>query len=114
MKHFDPEWEAKDIFMRHSEAVMMCGRFEPNGNEELYNFTMQECSYILVNNLIEEKYDALQFNAVRNELGKLLNKLFYKADDERKRAIEAAVEKVVRSMEEYDKCLNNLYESERK
>lgn len=77
MKNFDPEWEARDILMKHSEAVMMCGKFDPNGNEELYDFTMSECAYILVTNFIKGKYNQMEFNAVRNELGKLINKLFY-------------------------------------
>ena len=76
-KHFDPEWEAREVLMQHSEGIMQCGNFEPKGNEELYSFTLKECAYILTTDLIEGKYTAMEFNAVRNELGKLLNKLFY-------------------------------------
>lgn len=78
MKYFDPEWEAREVLMKHNESLMQCGgAVEFDNANDLYEFTVEECAYILTTNLIEGKYDSLQFSKVRNELGKLLNKLFY-------------------------------------
>jgi hypothetical protein len=109
-KNFDPEWEAREILMQHSEGVMQCGIFEPKGNAELYEFTLQECAYILTTNLIEGKYSAMEFNAIRNELGKLLNKMFYAEVIREEKIKEAsaniaeAVKNLKRAEAEYNRC----------
>lgn len=75
-KAIDPTHEAEKILREHSEGVMSCCTMEFDSNEEMLEATISECAFILTNKLVEGKFTPMQYNAVRNELGKLLWKVF--------------------------------------
>lgn len=75
-KHIDISWEATNIIMRHTEAFMSSAGYEPANDEELYDMMVQECSYLLVLDLLSHKYTPMQYNAIRNEIAKQLADVF--------------------------------------
>lgn len=75
-KHIDASWEASNIIMKHTEAFMSSSSYEPNTEEELYDMMIQECSYLLVLDLLSKKYTPMQYNDIRNELAKQLADVF--------------------------------------
>lgn len=92
-KHFDPATEANNILCEHTAAFMEGIHAEYDSNEQMYDCTVEECAFILTTNLVEGKYTPMQFNAVRNELAKLLWSIFeapIKAEEEAK-AMEDAI-----------------------
>lgn len=75
-KAIDPAHEAEKILREHSEGVMSCCTMEFESTEEMLERTIKECAFILTNKLLEGKFTPLQFNAVRNELSRLLWDIF--------------------------------------
>ena len=73
---FDPADKAKYILQEHCASVMQCVYQEFSSNEEMYECMVSECAFILVTDFIEGKYTPMQYNAVRNELAKLLWGIF--------------------------------------
>lgn len=67
------EREAQHIIIEHTKAFMSSGMFEPKDDKELYDAMVRECSYILVKNLCSHKYTLMEYNAIRNEIGKILH-----------------------------------------
>lgn len=72
----DYNHEAKKILYEHSEGVMSCCTTEFETNEEMLDFMIQECAFILTEKFLEGKYTPMQFNAIRNELSTILNQKF--------------------------------------
>lgn len=73
---FNPASEARSIIQRHTEAVMHCAHCEFDNERELFEFMMGECAFILTQDFLEGKYTPMEYNAIRNELAKLLNGIF--------------------------------------
>ena len=80
-KNIDINWEARKIIMAHTEGVMNCGCYEPKSNDELCQFMLHECAYILTEEFLEGKYTPMQYNAIRNEVAKILNGIFAHANN---------------------------------
>ena len=75
----DYKYEAKNILYRHSEGVMSCtSDLTFDSVQNMLEFTIQECAWILTDDFLEGKYNPIQFNAIRNELAKLINDIFEK------------------------------------
>ena len=75
-KHIDFSWEATNIIMKHTEAFMSATSYEPVNEEELYDTMVQECSYLLVLDLLSHKYTPMEYNSIRNEIAKQLADIF--------------------------------------
>lgn len=88
----DYKYEAKKILYEHTEAVMSSATTEFESNEDMYEFTLKECAFILTENLLEGKYNPMQYNAIRNELSKMLWDIFESdIEAERKKEMNAFI-----------------------
>ena len=72
----DYNHEAKKIIYEHCGAVMSCCVTEFESNQDMYEFTLNECAFILTENLMQGKYTPMQYNAIRNELSQILWAIF--------------------------------------
>ena len=70
------EWEAKKILYEHTTSCMSCGEVEAKSNEELWEFMVDNCGYMVAENLLSGKYTPMQYIAVCNEVGRLLDEIF--------------------------------------
>ena len=68
--------EAKNIIREHVAGVMACTYPEPKNNQELWEFMIEECGFILADYFREGKYTPMEYNALRNEVAKILNDIF--------------------------------------
>lgn len=75
-KIIDPKLAAKRIICDHTAAYMASANYEPKDATELWDTMVQECSFILVEDFLNGEYTAMQYNAIRNELAKILNGIF--------------------------------------
>lgn len=73
---FDAESEAINILEEHTKAYMCAALPEFDTNKELYECVNEECAFILTQRFVHGGYTPMQYNAVRNELAKLLWRLF--------------------------------------
>lgn len=69
-------WEARKIIMDHTNGVMSCCRPEFENNMELWEFMLSECSYILAEKFLEGNYNPMEYNAIRNEIARILDEIF--------------------------------------
>ena len=76
-KYMDYAWEASKIIMAHTEAMISGVNYEPDNAEELYDYMVEECAYILTTKLLSKEYTPMQYNAIRNELGDQLWDIFH-------------------------------------
>lgn len=74
----DALFHARYFIAQATDDMMRSTSYEPDNNEELYEFMTEMCSNILTKDFIDGKYTPMEYNAIRNELGKLLWKLFEK------------------------------------
>ena len=72
----DINWEARKIISEHTEGVMSAAHYEPESEDELWQFMLQECAFILTEDFLKGKYTPMEYNAIRNEVAKLLNGIF--------------------------------------
>lgn len=75
-KNFNPATEANNILCEHTAAFMEGIHAEYESSQQMYDCTVEECAFILTTKLTEGQYTPMQFNAVRNELAKLLWSIF--------------------------------------
>lgn len=85
----DYAYEASKILCENTNAYMQGCHAKYDSNREMMEDVYENCAFILTNYLIEGKYTPMQFNAIRNELGKAIWNIF-----ERHIKIEDALEKV--------------------
>ena len=72
----DINYAARNIIHQHTKAFMSAANYEPESNEELWDCMLSECSFILTEDFIEGKYTPMEYNAIRNEVAKILNGIF--------------------------------------
>jgi hypothetical protein len=75
-KYIDIHDEAIRIISKHTAGVMSCADYKPENNDELMEFMIDECAYILTKDFLDGKYTPMQYNDIRNEISKTLWKLF--------------------------------------
>lgn len=74
----DALFHARYIIAKATDDIMCSTSYEPESNKQLYEFMTEMCSNILAKDFIDGKYDPMEYNAIRNELGKVLWNLFEK------------------------------------
>lgn len=70
--------EARNIIYQHTEAFISGINFECKDNHTLYDRMVAECAFILTEKLLDGTYTPMQYNAIRNELAKMLWNVFEK------------------------------------
>ena len=88
-KTMDYAYEATKILHENTNAYMQGVYAKYDSNREMMEDMYNNCAFILTNYLIEGKYTPMQFNAIRNELGKAIWNIF-----ERHIKVEEALEKL--------------------
>lgn len=76
--------QAEQIIQEHIHA-MMCSTssYDPKDEDELKDFMLSECAYILSRKLLEGEYTPMEYNAVRNAVTALIYGVFaIQVDDE--------------------------------
>lgn len=74
----NPKFEARNIIAEHTGAYMQSTESRPENNQELYEDMVEGCAFVLTEWFIDGKYTPMEYNAIRNELGKVLWDLFEK------------------------------------
>ena len=69
--------EARGILEEHIAGYLAGEIAEYENANDLFEDTVAECSWILVNKWQKEKWTPMYYNEVRNELTILLDKLFF-------------------------------------
>ena len=72
----DAKWEAKRIFYDHTAAMIQGVSLTNPTATELYNYVVDECTFILCDRLIQGVYTPLEYNEIREELATLLWGIF--------------------------------------
>lgn len=103
----DYAYEASKILCENTNAYMQSVHVEYDSNRDMMEDMYENCAFILTNYLIECKYTPMQFNAIRNELGKAIWNIF-----ERYIKVEEAKEKVMEAQAKADVALNELRNAE--
>lgn len=97
----DYAYEASKILYENTNAYMQGVHAEYQSNRDMMEDMYENCAFILTNYLIEGKYTPMQYNAVRNELGALIWKIFkthIEVEDAKKKVEEAvAIAKILES-----------------
>ena len=70
--------DACNIIYKRTEAFIYGINFECDNNQTLYDRMVEECAFILTEKLLDDTYTPMQYNAVRNELAKMLWNVFGK------------------------------------
>lgn len=73
---FDAEGVAKEIIYNHTNAYTCGNPVEYPNNRVMMEHMCEDCAYVLTDYLLEGKLSPLQYAAVRNELGKMIWKIF--------------------------------------
>ena len=68
--------EASKILHENTNAYMQGVYAEYDSNRDMMEDMYNNCAFILTNYFIEGKYTPMQFNAIRNELGKMIWNIF--------------------------------------
>lgn len=105
----DYAYEASKILYENTNAYMQGVHAEYESNRDMMEDMYENCAFILTNYLIEGKYTPMQYNAVRNELGKMIWSIF-----ERHIKVEEALEKVKQAQANADIALNAYLASVKK
>lgn len=74
----DAIFEARKIITQVTDDLMRSTSYEADSHEELYELMTGECSRILTEGFLDSKYAPMEYNTIRNELGKVLWNLFEK------------------------------------
>ena len=72
----DINYEARSIIHQHTNAFMSAANYEPESEVELLECMLSECAFILTEDFIKGKYKPMEYNAIRNEIAKILNGIF--------------------------------------
>lgn len=72
----DASFEAVKIIEQHTQDYMRGASFVPTSAEDLYDKMTEECSHILTTNFLNGRYNPMEYNAIRNEIAKILWNLF--------------------------------------
>ena len=83
---FNAHEYAKNIFIEHTTAMISGCTTEFEKATELAEYIASEAAYILCDDLFNKKITPMEYNAVRNELTKLLDTIF--KDDFEKEIME--------------------------
>ena len=102
----DYAYEASKILCENTNAYMQGVHAEYDSNRDMMEDMYENCAFILTNYLIEGKYTPMQFNAIRNELGKAIWSIF-----ERHIKVEDACEKLKISHENVEVARKAYLES---
>lgn len=72
----DYTYEASKILYENTNAYMqgICAKY--GSNREMMEDLYENCAFILTNHFIKGDYTPMQFNAIRNELGKMIWNIF--------------------------------------
>ena len=74
------EWarnQAEQIVQEHVHALMCStSDYDPKSEEDLKDFMLSECAYILTDKLLKGEYTPLEYNAVRNAVTALIHGVF--------------------------------------
>ena len=70
------ELEARNIIYKHTADVMAYTYHESKNNQELWEFMIEECGFIIAENFLDGEYTPMEYNAIRNEVAKILNGIF--------------------------------------
>ena len=105
----DYAYEASKILCENTNAYMQAVHAEYDSNRDMMEDMYNNCAFILTDYLIEGKYTPMQYNAVRNELGKMIWNIF-----ERHIKVEEALEKVKQAKANADIALNAYLASVKK
>ena len=97
----DYAYEASKILCENTNAYMQGVHAEYESNRDMMEDMYENCAFILTNYLIEGKYTPMQFNAIRNELGKAIWNIF-----ERHIKVEDTVEKLNQDHAKANAALN--------
>lgn len=68
---------ARGILTMQTAAYLMGIVEESENADDVFMTIVEECSYLLIEKCLEEKWEPMYYEMVRNELTILLNKLFY-------------------------------------
>lgn len=71
-------YEARKIIHEHTVAMISSSEYNPESNEKLLEFMTDECAFILSEHFMDGEYNPMEYNAIRNELARLLWSLFEK------------------------------------
>lgn len=105
----DYAYEASKILCENTNAYMQGVHAKYDSNRDMMEDMYENCAFILTTYLIEGKYTPMQYNAIRNELGKAIWNIF-----ERHIKVEEALEKVKEAQKKADIAFNNLKASMQK
>lgn len=103
----DYAYEASKIICENTNAYMQSVHAEYDSNRDMMEDMYENCAFILTTYLIEGKYTPMQFNAIRNELGKAIWNIF-----ECHIKIEDALDKAKEAQAKADTALNELRKTE--
>ena len=68
--------EAKKIIREYTGGCIQCTCYEPENNEELWIHMGAECGALLADYFMEGVYAPMEYNAICNEIGKILDEIF--------------------------------------
>ena len=69
-------YEASKIIYEHTNAYMQGIHAEYDNNRDMMEDVYENCAFILADYLIKGNYTPMQYNAIRNELGKMIWNIF--------------------------------------
>lgn len=73
----DINFEARMIIADHTEGMMSCtSSYEPESHMEFWEYMLSECAFILSEKFLDGNYTPMEYNAIRNELAKIINAIF--------------------------------------
>jgi hypothetical protein len=72
----NPVFKAHNIIVRATDDMMRSVSPEPANNEELYEYMTEMCSAVLTEDFLDGTYTPMEYNAIRNELAKVLWNIF--------------------------------------
>lgn len=72
----DVKQEARNIIIEFTDNIIRSAHYDADNNEELYEFMTEGCAGILTDNFMNGKCSPMEYNAIRNELAKILWDLF--------------------------------------
>lgn len=72
----DYAYEASKILCENTNAYMQGVHAEYDSNRDMMESMYENCAFILTDYLIKGNYTPMQFNAIRNELGKMIWNIF--------------------------------------
>lgn len=74
--------EAKDIIREYVGGLVQSSYYEPESNEELWVHMGAGCGAILADYFMEGVYTPMEYNAIRNEVARILDGIFEPICDE--------------------------------